>query len=134
MIRSRDMKIRCSATPGNFAIHSLFASARSNRTRILPSSPLIFDHVKGEPTKPKSWKAHRWITPLNLSICLAGLGFPPTFSSLPVISLKSPMHNHGYWLWVPKDSSAILVLINVEVIYQSPKWYEKKKKLKILVC
>ena len=62
-----DMEIWYSLELGNFAIHSLFASAQSNRTHILPSSLLFFDQVNGEHTKPKSWKHTNlwsfWICP-----------------------------------------------------------------------
>ena len=73
------MEIMCNLAPRNLSIYSLFARARSNQTRICPSSPLVFYQVNGDPIKPKSWKAHRLITTLNPSICLAGSRIPPLF-------------------------------------------------------
>lgn len=98
-----DIAIWCKVAPWNLACHSLFAKAQSNLTLICPSSPLFFYHVNGCPTKPRSRKALECMTLRNLSICLASLILPPTFSELPVVSLKSPMQNQEIWLLYLKD-------------------------------
>ena len=59
---------------GNFTLHSIFATARSNLSLVFALPDRLLFHVKGYPLNPISNKPHKSRASRKLSICLYGGG------------------------------------------------------------
>ena len=88
----------CTLAPGNFRNQLLFAIPLSNLSQIETPLSKCLLQVYLEPTNPMSIKLHSSITSLNNYIWLWLRKAPSNFSSWPIISLKSPVHNHGLFM------------------------------------